>query len=433
MTSKWTGFVAFIALINLYGSEPLRILAEDVPATRAIRELSSTYPYPIKFDLMPYDQMVQKANFDLATGTGEYDIILQYNTALANYIENDYVVALWELRKKFPDRLIDGNFPFEKELFQECWKEIGWFNEQAYVLPFSANTRIMAYNKELFSDESYKKEYREKYQRDLEPPETWEEFRQIADFFHRPDQKIYGTCLQGASNFIYYEWANFAYSIGNGIMQKAYGWEGNEQTPLLLTAPATVDATKVYLELKQYDASDDFFKTDAMNQIQILKNKKVALALVWSDVAYSLAYENGTLLETYGFCPIPGKVSMLAGGSFYINRRGKNVETAIQFVLDQMDQKKQIALMQLGLCSPLQSVYEKDEIKHIPYAEALKRSLNRGIYMLEAGHDSEAIIDIMSNALRNLMNVPSNEIVVDVLDAATREIEEKRRKPSRSF
>ncbi len=428
MTAKWVGFVALITLGNLQGLGPIRILAEDVPTTRAIRELSSAYPYPIQFDLMPYDQMVQKANLDLTTGTGEYDIILQYNTALANYIENHYVVSLRELRKKFPDRLVDGIFPFEKELFQECWKEIGWFSEEAYVLPFSANTMILAYNKELFSDESYRKEYREKYQRDLEPPETWEEFKQIADFFHRPDQKIYGTCLQGAPNFTYYEWANFAYSMGNGIMQKTYGWEGNKKTPLLLTTPATVEATKVYLGLKQYDASDDFFKTDATTQIQILKNKKVALALVWSDVAYALAYENGNLLGTYDFCPIPGKVSMLAGGSFYINRQGKNVEAAIQFVLDQMDQEKQIALMQLGLCSPLQNVYEQDEVKNIPYANALKTSLNRGIYMLEAGSDSQVIIDIMSNTLQKLMNTSANERVVEALDAATREIEERRDK-----
>jgi multiple sugar transport system substrate-binding protein len=429
-----------LALYFLLFRKPatLRILAEDVSTTRAIRDETLKVYSPAmhpKFDLMAYDEMVQKANLDLASGTGVYDIILQYNTALANYIRNKYIVSLSEMRKRFPDRVRQGTFPFEKDLFPKCWKEIGWYKDQwgsgtgeePYGIPFSANTMIMAYNRELFSNEAYKKEYKERYKTDLVPPRNWQEFKQIANYFNKPNQGIYGICLQGAPYFIYYEWANLAYSLGGGLMKKTWGWEGDENTQLLLNAPATIEATRLYTDLKQYDASEDFFKTDAVTQVQILKKKKIALALVWSDVVYSLAYENGKPLRLYDFAPIPGEVSMLAGGAFYINRRAKSIETAMEFVLNQMNKEKQIALMKIGLCSPLRSVYDTVEVRQIPYANALKISLDRGVYMLEAGPDADAVITILSDALQNLMKDPKGkERVADVLNQAQQEIQKKR-------
>jgi len=416
--SFYTMSLAFIPMLN---STSLSIIAEDVPTTRAIRDLSFQKKtsfddsHPIKFELVPYLDLLEKADHDLYEGTGLYDVILQYNTALANYISHNYLVSIVQMRKQFPHLLVNGTFPFEEDLFQNCWKEIGWYKtsskteEEAYVIPFTANSMIMAYNRELFTNESYQREYREKYKKTLAPPQNWEEFKCMVEFFHRPNEKIYGICLQGAPYFIYHEWANFAFSFGGGLMKKKYGWEESKDIPLLITTPETIHATQFYVDLKKFDASDDFLKTDAATQVQVLKKKKCALALVWSDVAYSLAYENGQPLGIYDFAPIPGNVSMLAGGSFYINRHSHNIDAAMEFVLSQMNQERQIALMKTGLCSPLKSIYNSDEVQKIPYAHALKTSLERGVYMLEAGAESDAIIIIMSNLLQNLMRDSAKE------------------------
>jgi ABC-type glycerol-3-phosphate transport system substrate-binding protein len=411
-------------------SASIKVLAEDVPTTRSMRELSlrknsEANPTTIQFELMPYEAMIEKADLDLFGGSGIYDLILQYNTALASYISHNVVISLAELKAKFPNQLVKGFFPFEVDLFQNCWKEVGWYQDaagvdiEAYAIPFTANTMILAYNKELFSNETYKRQYWDIYNVDLASPKTWQEFKRIVAFFHRPDQKIYGICLQGAPYFIYHEWANFAYSFGGGLMKKRWGWEDSKAVQCILNAPETIQATQFYVELKKYDASNDFYKTDAMTQVEVLKEKNCALALIWSDVAYSLAYENGEISEKYDFAPIPGPVSMLAGGSFYINRQGKNVESVMKFVLDQMQKETQVILMKNGLCSPLRSIYDFEEIQKIPYANALKTSLEKGIYMLEAGHNSDHIIRNMSKILQNLvMNSKNGTIDPQTIEIA---------------
>lgn len=57
-----------------------------------------------------------------------------------------------------------------------------------------------------------------------------------------------------------------------------------------------------------------------------------------------------------------------------------------------MQPDKQIALTKQGLCSPLKSTYEDDEVMQIPYAEALKKSLEQGAYFFEAGPECDVVM-----------------------------------------
>lgn len=68
-----------------------------------------------------------------------------------------------------------------------------------------------------------------------------------------------------------------------------------------------------------------------------------------------------------------------------------------------MSLSNQVKLLRLGLCSPRKSAYEDpDVLRDIPYVPALKQSLERGVYMLEAGPDADAIIVVISDTLQDL-------------------------------
>ena len=55
-----------------------------------------------------------------------------------------------------------------------------------------------------------------------------------------------------------------------------------------------------------------------------MKNGNVAMAIIWSDLAYDLIkLKNNNFDERFGFAPIPGNKSGLAGGSFFINKQSK--------------------------------------------------------------------------------------------------------------
>jgi ABC-type glycerol-3-phosphate transport system substrate-binding protein len=69
-----------------------------------------------------------------------------------------------------------------------------------------------------------------------------------------------------------------------------------------------------------------------------------------------------------------------------------------------MQMPNQISLAKNGLCSPLKSTYDDPEVQKMPYANALKISLERGVYMFEAGPESDLVSQTLTNYLQQLWN-----------------------------
>lgn len=431
--------LCFGALIYFVISPPrpqLQILAEDIPTAGALKKLhlpAELAILPPTFVLEKYQTMTRKAYQDLANNTGVYDLILDYNTALAPFVRGHFVYNLDELKSMVASELRDGKFPFEDDLFQSAWREVGWYGEgadaatgQPVAIPFAANTMVLCYNRRFFENPQYKLEYRKKFKADLEPPQDWPTFYRLAEFFTRRDEGTYGLAMQGDPYFMYYEWANFAFSMGGGVMQKQHGWQGNELTPLILDSQQTVRATEFYLSLKPFNASTNFFATDAIRQRdEFMRKGNVAMAIMWTDVLHDLARSDGG--QIFGYAAIPGSVSMLAGGSYYFNRHGRNPKQAMRLVLHYMRKDVQEELLRNGLCSPLRSAYTPDAIKRVAYADALRKSLDRGVYMLEAGPDAEVIINSIGKTLQELWTGNTGQSVSVALRTTQQDIANKRK------
>src|SRR5438067_895227 len=116
-------------------------------------------------------------------------------------------------------------------------------------------------------------------------------------------------------------------------MEKQYGWETPPNTALLIDSPETVHATKIWLSLKPFNADPNFLGTGMDEQIRQMQKGNVALCLMWSDQAYNLVYGSERKLDDYfGFAPIPGDKSMIAGGIFMVNAASNRKPAAIQYL-----------------------------------------------------------------------------------------------------
>jgi ABC-type glycerol-3-phosphate transport system substrate-binding protein len=145
---------------------------------------------------------------------------------------------------------------------------------------------------------------------------------------------------------------------------------------------------------------------------------------MWSDYVYDLVRHDGKADDRFGFAPIPGNKSMLAGGIYYINRKSKHPKEAIDYVINVMQQKNQVEHMKRGLCSALKTAYDDPEVQGLPYTDALRQSLERGVYMVEAGPDADAISEIITQYLQRMWR---NEIAAEEgLKSAKRDIQAKR-------
>ncbi|MBS0288650.1 MAG: extracellular solute-binding protein [Proteobacteria bacterium] len=393
----------------------LTIIGEQLPTTDAMKKRipefelwfreNHGFPIQVKFITDNYETMNQKTNDDLVKGASRYDLILQYNTALSTYVQKEYVYTLQDetYRKAFSDLET-----LEKRLIHKAWQEVGWYRhkDSTYVpigLPFATNTMLLCYNKRLFAN--HREAYRKKYKEELNPPTTWNQFENIAQYFSS-QPNLYGIVMQGkAPYWIYFEWANYVFGMGGGVMQKNFGWDTTKDTPILLNSKATLEATKFYKRMQQYNVGEDSFFIDNLGQRERMQTGDVAMAIMWSDVAFDLVsgFQKELSSDEFGFVPIPGSVSMLAGGSFYVNKKTKHLQEAVAFIEWILQPENQVKLLSDGLCSPVFDAYEDTQAKQLPYVEALKESLKRGVYMLEAGPEADQIEVILSNNLQSML------------------------------
>lgn len=401
-------FLAIVATVLILGAcgestHEIVILGEDAANLQAIEQVVPSFTeetgIPVRVVRQPFDVAQAQATQDLANGTGLYDVILQYNTELSPFTRKGWVLTLEDMAPYLPE-----NRNYEKDIFQHVWKEVGHYPAKpdsdqlvAVGYPFSANTMILVYNRELINDPVIATRYEEITGETVGPPETWDEYRALAEAATNPAQGTSGVVLQGAAGWLYYEWTNFAFGMGGGIMKKEFGWQAGPEIPLIIHSPETVAATEFYLSLKPYTAGD-FFSTGQTEQQTIMREGNTAMAIMWSDIAVPLS--EGPNAEKFGFAPIPGEVSMTAGGSFFVNRATQNRQEVGQLLGYLMRGDVQARMLSLGLSSPSRAAYEAPETQGLPFVPALKHSLERGVYMLEAGPDAVAIQQIMEKHLQ---------------------------------
>lgn len=409
---------ALVGACTTSSDATITVLGEDSSNLQAMRALAPSFerlmgnekrPVKVVFEAASFEDAAERANQDFRSGGAKYDIVLQYNFSLAEYASNNYVLRADELARLTSDGSLQQ---VEASLFQNVWREVGYYYSddrvptkgvQAVGYPFAANTMLLVYNKRLFDDDRNKQRFRERHKRELRVPETWQEFRVLAEFFTQPTDGTCGVALQGKSGgWLYYEWVNVLSGFGGAVMKKDHGWEGGPGDELGITSAAAEQAASFYASLKPY-ACGDFFSMDAPAQRELMLGGRVAMGIMWSDYLYDLAQRAPSKGVTFGFAPVPGAKSLIGGGSYYVNRRSKHPDLAARFIAFLLEPTNQAALAKQGLCSPVRSVYADVSVTDsIPYAQSLAASLARSTYMLEAGPDADLISSRLSEALQKI-------------------------------
>jgi len=110
-----------------------------------------------------------------------------------------------------------------------------------YAAPCETDAIGFAYRKDWFEDPKEKEAFKAKYNRELAVPDTWDEFKDVAEFFYRPDDKRYGCApLTGRGydslimGFQQIMWT-FGGSWGDTEIHKAGGYVNSDASVEALT------------------------------------------------------------------------------------------------------------------------------------------------------------------------------------------------------
>jgi multiple sugar transport system substrate-binding protein len=382
----------------------LRIEADAVSATDAMEKSAAVFTretgIQVIVEKFGYKSSMEKAVEDLASQEGRYDIVIQNNDALGKFASQGSILSIDELEK-----MSGVKVDFEADLFPNAWHGLSWYKGVRYGYPLAANTMFVLYRKDLLDSSEEKQAFHARYGYDLVPPQDWKQYRDLAEFFTRPDQKFYGTLLQGKRfPAVWFEWLNFAFSFGGGVMEKEHSWEYG---PVIINSPDTIAATDYYNSLKQFSPPGvtNFTWDDAVGQ---MRDGHIFMCLLWSDAVFHVVDPKvSSVVGKIGYAPLPsgkaGRVAQIAGSTYMVSRNSKLPKEAFQFELWMLRRDNQIQQELTGGASARKSVYRDPRVLELPYALADWQSLAVARNMIDTSPETPQIADTIEIAISEVI------------------------------
>ncbi len=218
----------------------------------------------INFETSPYNALQQKVFSELASSSPFYDIIIvdtPWTPALtdkleplASYIKDSKLndIADTNVKDFIPKVFYDTSvyhpsethrlFPGDPDQVDVSTIEDEGF--EIYGFPIQSNVLTMSYRKDLFEDPQEQQAFQDRYDRPLEVPKTWDEFVDVAVFFTRPDQRLYGTTLMAGTG----DWATDDFKT----LLECWGGNGRmitDEFEMAFNSPEGVAALSFYTDL----------------------------------------------------------------------------------------------------------------------------------------------------------------------------------------
>lgn len=382
----------------------LRVEADAVSATDAMEKSAEGFTretgVQVAVEKYGYESSTKKATEDLASKTGKYDIVIQNNDALGKFASQGWIFTVDELEKESGKKA-----DFEDDLFPRAWRGLSWYKGVRYGYPLAANTMFVLYRKDMIDNAADKQAFRERYGHDLAPPQDWKQYRDVAEFFTRPDQKFYGTLLQGKRfPAVWFEWLNFAFSFGGGVMEKEFSWDYG---PIVINSPETIQATEYYDSLKKFSPAGitNFTWDDAVGQ---MRDGHIFMCILWSDALFHVVDPKvSTVVGKVGYAPLPsgnaGRVAQIAGSTYMVSRNSRHPREAFEFELWMLRRENQIQQELGGGASARQSVYRDPRVLELPYATADSQSLAVARNMIDTSPETPQISEVIEASISDVL------------------------------
>ncbi|MFC0004114.1 ABC transporter substrate-binding protein [Micromonospora siamensis] len=313
---------------------------------------------------LPYDGLFNRLTSELSGNRASFDVCA--------------VDAVWipllagklaPLDDLFTAEVKNDLFPALVQEAQSGGKFIG--------MPVWTNSEILFYRKDLFEDPKEKAAFEKKYGYPLAPPTTWQQFTDIAVFFTRPGQKLYGTDVKGA---VETEW--LAHVLQAGSPGVVLDDSGN----VIVDNAQHLAALTFYADLnnKHKVAPAGAAQTDWSAAQNLFNQGQTAMTRFWAH-AYRQIPADAKVAGKVGAAPMIGGTAGVAGipGPWYLSapQGGAKADLAKQFIKAAYDNNALSIETSLGLAarkSAYQSYAEKPGFESFgPLLSTLNASATR--------------------------------------------------------
>lgn len=289
-----------------------------------------------------------------------------------------------------------------------------YFGDKLYCLPWHDGPECLIYRRDLFEDPKEQKAFRNQYGYELKPPVTWKQFTDIARFFTRPAQNLYGTLFAA-----FPDGHNTLYDFALQLWSRGGEFEGKDGNALLDT-PAAISALDFYRNTIR-DASmcyPEAEKYDSTRSGDVFLSGKVAMMVNWFGFAARCDRPGSPLLGKVAIAPIPAEegkpaASLSVFWTLGIGTGSKHKQDAYDFMHFLTQPELDLGIVKHGTVGVRLSTWRNPEVQKQAPAYSRIEEVSLGARRLPRSRSLPAFAEILNDVAMEALTtqMPSAEIM----------------------
>jgi multiple sugar transport system substrate-binding protein len=272
------------------GGKTLTVITQDGPpiasaVSASIEPFKKQTGATVKLITAPFGDLYTKTMANFVSGGGSYDVILNPSSWLGDYAPN--VVDLTGRIKK------DTSLNWNDVIYQRN----GQWGGRQIAMPVDGDNQLVYWRRDIIGDKGLSAAFQKEFGKPLAPPETWDDFMNIARFFGDGKHGIHGVAeayRHGGQAFWYYM-SNVASWVTAPGEKGGLFFDPSTLKPLI-NDPGHVQGLKNYAEAVKYGPKG-MINWDSNEVRQQFKNGATVLAIDWDDAPIIGELEGGTKVK----------------------------------------------------------------------------------------------------------------------------------------
>jgi len=254
---------------------------------------------------VPEAEHFPKLMTDVSTGTGQYDTSIAGAWWLGDLVEGDFILPYdqWYNAEGFPQWDIEDVQPGPRSLLT--------YGDHMYMVANDHDGQVMYYRRDLIEDPEHQAAFEAEYGYPLGVPKTWDEFRDVAEYFDGKDLNGDGQPDDGLTLHLkvggqgMFHFMSFAGPFVIGPDNPHLFWFDPETMEPLVMSPGHQRAMETLIDLTQFGPEAMMAWSLGESWDHFLRGE-AALTFTWGDLG-ALAQEEGSQVKgKTGAAPMPG-------------------------------------------------------------------------------------------------------------------------------
>ena len=295
------------------------------------KEFTAASGIEMKFEFVPWPNFTDRILNELNSGGQLCDLLIGDSQWLGGSAENGYYVKLNDFFEA--EGISMDDFAPATVYAYSTWPK---GTPNYWALPAMGDANAWVYRKDWFAKPELQAEFKEKYGRDLAPPKTWTELKDVAEFFQGRD--IDGKTVYGAA--IFTERASEGITMGATSALYPYGFK-YENTPGqydmegAVNSPEAVAGLEMYKEIYKCCTPPGYNDSYMGEGLDAFKSGQVAMMMNWFAFWPGMYKDENVGGDKIGFFVNPGQnieASTLGGQGISVVANTDNMDGALAYI-----------------------------------------------------------------------------------------------------